>query len=133
MADLLAARLAGTESMVNALDKLHFAGVFFHHVRKFALSDSNDDLFLEIRQLINTIPEREIERTRRETYLYTARLDSTHPPTVYRKEFLLKNRTDKPALNISQQQIDLLEKEMASKKKETQAKLVDQYRDGLYY
>jgi heat shock protein HtpX len=84
LADHLAAKLAGTQAMLSLLDKLQLEGLLSGAIGRAARNPERADLFLDLREQVLVIPNREWRRIRRIGHLETPQLDATHPPTGYR-------------------------------------------------
>ena len=132
-ADALGASVAGSESMIGLLRKMHLCRVFDGSVQNRALSRERDgDLFAELRARADAVSPRELERLRRVEQMTNARLDATHPPTVSRVAALSARGgcpTECRALPI---EWEALERELNSLKRRVEERLVDGYRSSLY-
>ena len=132
-ADYLASTVGGTDAMLSLLEKLHFERAFTTTLQQVALSkDKSRNLFEELRQRIAATPARELERIKRVQQMEASRLDTTHPPTSYRIQFLQAHR-EKPEALPSTVDFAALDKELARSGKAIQQKLAEMYQDSLYY
>jgi hypothetical protein len=62
-----------------------------------------------------------------------SRLDTTHPPTVYRVGFLQAHRVAQPKVTLGADDAARLDRELAVFETEMQQKLVGKYIDSLYH
>jgi Zn-dependent protease with chaperone function len=132
LADALAARAAGTQSVVSLHEKLLLESSFDGLVREYVHGRSEGDLFAEVKTRLAAVPSRERERRRRVARLEESRLEDTHPPTALRIQLL----EDRPRLEanvaLSAFNADLIDRELTPMRRAVQARLVDFYRDSLY-
>ena len=131
LADALAARVAGTDAVVAAHEKLLLSSALDGVVQSVSRA-SELDLFAELEAAIRRVPERERERRRRAARLEDARLEDTHPPTAMRIE-LLTRRDRRPGLvALDEEHSARIDAELAPLRAPLQRRLVDEYRDRLY-
>jgi heat shock protein HtpX len=133
LADSLAARVAGTDTMLALLDKLHFSRTFTNAVRSVSVGQGSLSLFDELQRSMAEMPERELERIRRVEHLEATRLDVTHPPTVYRIELLKARPMPQPQVVVSPLDVEQMDRELEPYKKRVQEWLVEMHRASLYY
>ena len=133
LADYLATQVSGTGSMMSMLRKLHLGRTFTLVVQNIGLSRRQQSLFDELRQRVQTVPPRELERIRRVEQLELSRLDVSHPPTAYRVAFLEAHGVEQPQPLFSASDFEKLEQELAPFEGRIQKKLVDQHAASLYY
>jgi heat shock protein HtpX len=88
LADWLAAQVSGTDGILAVLDKTQLRDTFENTLRVAYLKNRMGSFFADLKRRIGQVPPREIERIRRIEKLVGSRIDSSHPPTVYRIEFL---------------------------------------------
>lgn len=90
-ADYLASKISGTDAMVSLLEKSHYDTVFYESIRKSNFINYTDNLFEKLKNKLSVLPEREKKRIKliNESGLYS--IDSTHPPTAFRIQYLNKN------------------------------------------
>lgn len=88
LADQLACSISGTKAMSTLLDKLHFNTTFISILKMLKKYGYSKEVLSEFAHKITMVPEREVERLRRLQFEYLSSVDSTHPPTVYRKQFI---------------------------------------------
>jgi heat shock protein HtpX len=132
LADLLATRLSGTAAMLAMLEKFHYTNAFQQTVREIALSPTPLQLVETFRRTIAKIPAREVERIRRVERLQLVSLDATHPPTVYRIEFLKAHPIEQPEFVLDAVEAEQLEQEVLRAQSQIQQKLVDSYISSLH-
>lgn len=90
-ADLLGARISGSGAALSALRKSEMGGHFMHiaqttwaRLKIF----KNESVYDKFRVYVQGMPQRELERFARMQARSNSRLDSTHPPTEHRVQFL---------------------------------------------
>jgi heat shock protein HtpX len=133
LADYLACTVAGTEAMLSLLDKLHLGQTFQITVKRVALgSDKTVDLFEELRQRVERVPQRELERVSRVQQLASSRLDVTHPPTRNRIQLIRSHAIYQPKVTFPPEEFEKLEEELLSLREATQRKVIDSFRASLY-
>ena len=130
LADLLSTRAAGSEHMVSMLEKPYFSEVSQLAAQRVSI-DKGKNVIEELRQLVSDMPPREIERLRRVARLEGGRIDTTHPPTPLRIEFINYGYSS-PAITITPDEAERLEQELETLLPTVQSQLVDEYREGLY-
>lgn len=133
LADALAADVGGTDAVIALTEKLHLTKTFSLVVQKAALAGEPGNLFDELRDGMMRLPQRELERIRRVARLQGSRLDGTHPPTIYRIEFLGSCPASPPKVMLSPADWGQLERELSTLQPKVQKRLLDLYRRGLYY
>lgn len=130
-ADYLATTVSGTAAMLGLLDKLHFTRTFNLLVQKITLYQKDKDFFVELRKRITEVPPRELERIKRLSEVEMSRLDVTHPPTLYRINFLsAQPQLGKPEI-MSPAEFEQLERETAALQPAIQKQVVKAYHAGL--
>jgi Zn-dependent protease with chaperone function len=130
LADALAARVAGTDAMVAAHEKLLLASAVDAVAQRVSRSPGLD-LFAELEAAVERVPARERERRRRVARLEHARLEETHPPTAMRIE-LLERRPPEPGLVVlDPQRSRAIDDELRPLRAELQRRLVEDYRDRI--
>jgi Zn-dependent protease with chaperone function len=133
LADRLATRAAGTTAVLRLLDALHLHSTVDVTLRRLAVAHSKADFFLELREHVAALPERERERIRRVERLEDSRLDATHPPTAFRIDLITAGPVASAAVTLNVIDAQLLDNELATFQHAVQAKLIDQYQRSLYY
>ncbi len=88
LADLLAARIAGTHEMTSQLEKLYLYNVVDTAVQRHALSNPEEPIQDVLREAIRSLPESKLESFRSESRAQSWQVDSTHPPTAMRIDVL---------------------------------------------
>jgi heat shock protein HtpX len=112
LADYLAATISGTEAQLTLLDKLHLKDGFKISLTRAYLNRDGDNFFAEFQQRINRIPSREVERIRRAEKLANSRIDTTHPPTAHRVDFLKAHYVSEAKVTMTPKEQERLEQEM---------------------
>ena len=133
LADALAASVAGTDAAVSSHEKLLLHSAFHQVVKEHARPGTEGDIFEEINSRLKAVPERERERRRRVARLEESRLDDTHPPTAHRIRLLEERARHEAAVVLDEARSAAIDGELASFRRALQERLVDEYRDSLYY
>jgi Zn-dependent protease with chaperone function len=135
LADAMAAEVAGTDAMIGTHEKLLLEPLLYAAVGRAARAASNErvDAFDELAATISRVPERERERRRRIARLEEARLDATHPPTAKRIELLARRPAHAGRVAATGQRTAAIDEELRGRRRVLQARLVDEFRDALYY
>ena len=112
LADYLAATVSGTEAQLTLLDKLHLKDALKKSLIKAYLNREGDNFFAEFRQRVDKVPTREFERIRRVEKLANSRLDTTHPPTGQRIDFLKAHYISEAKVQITTEELAQLDEEL---------------------
>jgi heat shock protein HtpX len=131
-ADSLAAKVAGTEAMLGMLQKLHYTSTFELALQQFAMRPQNANFFKELMQEVTQVPPREIERVSGVERLEQSRLDTTHPPTANRIEFLQHPKQTHAWVRLEGVEENSLGAELAQAQSRIQTQMVDKHLDSLY-
>jgi Zn-dependent protease with chaperone function len=134
-ADALAAKLCGSQAMLSLLEKLHHTRIFQSALGAWFLNSElqQRSFYAYLRSRIAQIPQRELERIRQVELLESSRLDTRHPPTVYRIHALQAiANSDKPSLSISDSEWEAVEKELTPVYQMVQSQLSKNYHLGLF-
>jgi heat shock protein HtpX len=133
LADQLAATISGTDAQLSLLEKLSFRNTFETTLRKIALGDSRDrDLFEELLQNVERMPERERERIRRVLQMEESRIDVSHPPTAYRIALLRAKYVPNPGMVLSASESEQIDSVLAPMRDRIQRKAITAYKASLY-
>ena len=127
LADYLASRVSGTPAMIRMLNKLN-AGEYLDLVLRsnvFSLQQSGAALLDKYEAFVADLPEVEITRLIRTAQLEDSRLDATHPPTGYRVAFLENHAQPEPTLELSDEEIAALDRELACLKEGVGKELIN--------
>jgi len=134
LADRLAATLAGSEASMHLLQKLLFANSLDLVIQHFALKEVQTiTIFDSFNERILSAPSSEKLRLLRLEDYTQIRLDRTHPSTSLRIKMLKQSPIQVPSLMVDQSLMPGINRELTGLKPIIQARLVDQYRDSLYY
>jgi heat shock protein HtpX len=123
LADALGAQLAGTDAALHLLDKIHLDGSLELAVQRAGLTRSQIGLMDILREKMASVPAREIARIRRVEALNESRLDTAHPPTAFRIQFLQHRLTKVPAYTLSETDSLALDAEFAKRQDRIQREL----------
>jgi Zn-dependent protease with chaperone function len=125
LADYFAAAVSGTDAMISMLRKLHLSRAFEIAAHNLRFQNGAQDLFEELRRQVTIVPEREIDRLMRVEKTTQAGLDSTHPPTTYRSEFLEAHRLTGGSVMVPQSKWEKIDFELASARRWVHEKVLD--------
>jgi Zn-dependent protease with chaperone function len=114
LADYLAARIGGSAAACALLETLLLGPSFKMTVRRIVHSRRQDQMFAALREEMASVPAHERERLGRVEALDQTRLDVTHPPTMFRIRFLQARDAQTPHIVLSADEIDQLDRELAS-------------------
>jgi Zn-dependent protease with chaperone function len=132
LADAMAIQICGSGAMLSLLEKLHLYASFHSILRRTTLYERDRNVFDELRQALNRVPERELQRIRRVEKLLSSRLDMTHPPTAYRVDLIAGSGAVEPMVTLALSDFDRIRQELASLEPTIQAEIIDMYNDSLY-
>ena len=127
LADYLAATICTTDTMLSTLGKLYLGTSVDVAIQRIVLTKSDENIFRGIQSRIAQIPEREIERLRRVNLLEGARLDVTHPPTIYRIDFLKKHPVKAAKVVLSPEDSEKVDSELKPMEETIQRKIISTY------
>lgn len=134
LADAKAAQISGTQAMTSMLGKLYFSDTYALTVQRYTLGKKKNYRFFDnLHRIVEQVPQREIERIKLLSRLAYSRLDATHPPTVYRVNFLSAHFTEGAKICLSDSERDQLEKELNVLRDRIEEKIMDKYLNSLYY
>jgi Zn-dependent protease with chaperone function len=133
LADALAARVGGTDAAVSSHEKLLLAPAFQQVVKDYARPGAEGDLFSVASAKFAAVPERERERRRRVARLEETRLDDSHPPTAFRIRMLEERPRQEPKVVLGDERSAAIDRELARFRPAFQERLIEDYRDSLYY
>ncbi len=127
LADYLAAKVAGGPAVISMLHKLglhdNFAAVAD---RVYYQGDTQGrTLIAAFRSFAATVAESEMERIRRINSKEEARIDSSHPPTAYRVQFIESRAFSIPAFLLSQEESEEIDRELDSLNAHYAMKIMD--------
>jgi Zn-dependent protease with chaperone function len=128
-ADRLAAAVAGTPAMVDALDRLRLHRAHERAVGVIAISSRPiDELFEELRTQVAGTPRSELERLRRQEAREPFDRDALHPPTNERIAMLeLRAASGLPLLTVNAARMRAIDAELATLEPRVARALVDDY------
>jgi Zn-dependent protease with chaperone function len=115
-ADVLAARVAGTEAVVGALAAIPLDAMWDTACQR-ARRNPDANVYDELRARLAIVPERELERSRRRERLPGRRTDDAHPPTGLRIE-LLERVPRAPKVTSTDVRADVIDRELAARRAE---------------
>lgn len=125
LADCLAAEVAGQNDKISMLQKMYLSGVFERTVLKVINNKNAGSLFKAFENHVSAIPDREIERIDRVSRLTESRLDTTHPPTANRIDFIRSLDIQQPLYHMSDQQFEQLRSEILPLGSKLEQKIID--------
>ena len=121
--------------MRSALGKLHFGGIFHTTVdQAVRRRDIEGESLLErFKCDLEAVPDREFQRIKRQQNLEASRLDSTHPPTRYRIEFLKAHPLTEAKIVLSDSEMDQVNDEISAIQDKIEHEILDAHRARLHY
>lgn len=124
-ADYLSSTVSGSEEMISTLEKLYYSSSFYSTADNIIRYNDKNILnsFLE---RIKNVPQRELERIKRLIVDKQSQIDSTHPPTVFRIEFLKSKYNDSCNL-CNDIEYRIIEEELKSKHEEIECRIKQYY------
>jgi heat shock protein HtpX len=133
LADHMASRAGGTSAALSTLRKLHMTGSMMRALDRFYEMGGKAGISEVLRRSVEAMPSRELERISRMERLVAARLDATHPPTVYRMELLKARPVTQPEVAISDCDNQELERELSGIMPEIEEEMLGEYRSRMGY
>jgi heat shock protein HtpX len=127
-ADYLGASMGGSEDSEKSLYKLSY-GLFLQYVQQQAVVAPNGKTIIQrLKEMIETIPEKEILRLQKLATRESSRVDSSHPPTTYRIEFVKKFAPKVGLFQLTQEHFHKICEELAQQEEKINIKLIDEYK-----
>jgi heat shock protein HtpX len=133
LADYIGAKTSGTNAMRSLLNKLHFKKTYYLALQKSALNSESSSFFEELFKEISITPEKELERVRRMERMEGSRLDATHPPTAYRLKLMEQTENFYGKVVLSKEDSVKIRKELDAVTKAFEKKIIDEYKEYIYY
>jgi len=128
-ADYLASTISGTEAMVASLRRIgcheHLDEVLLRNA--YSTSQSGSHILGLFRERIASLPDREWQRLARASQREGARLDASHPPTVFRIEFLKAHVVAKPRMVATEDEMRAIDAELNTVREKLGHRLVARY------
>jgi heat shock protein HtpX len=131
-ADLIGAELSGTKSSISLMEKIQFDQIFYHVVRKAAVTNSSSSLLDHFRKKVEELPSKEFRRLKRVSELELSKLNYTHPPNAYRIQFLNSQNFYSSRISLTVEQNKKIDRELAKHEGRVQDTLVGEYLASLY-
>ena len=102
-------------------------------VQRLAVGSNNTErgLFDALRSQLALVPARELERRRRAAEQDDAALDTTHPPTAYRMQFLAAHPDIRTPVACPPERMAAIRAELRALEPAMSVRLVDRYRTSL--
>jgi Zn-dependent protease with chaperone function len=137
LADILGSTISGHKSAISLMEKLGYQDIFYFELKKIVLKGKKEadkiNIFKTVNEKIENFPNHEIERLKRLQMKEEHRFDIKHPPT-YSRILILKEKGYKNLSNIKDQiNFGKIENEFNNYEKKIQDKLIDIYRNSMYY
>lgn len=132
LADRIGASVSGTDAYISMLEKVHYYDAYLMAVQQTALSGGKTSLFSTLKDNIEKMPERELERLKRVGELENSRLDTTHPPTIFRMRYIQQFRSNGCKIDIQSSMKKDMDNDMAKFQEHIQYKLIDSYKSEIY-
>lgn len=135
LADAIAARVAGTDAVVETHEKLLLESSFEHAVRQFAHPSNRGNesaVFDAVRSHLDAVPPRERERRRQVAMLEASSLGATHPPTGQRIRLLEERPVRSAQVTLTAADSDEIDRELSGLRASLGRRLVENQRSLLY-
>jgi Zn-dependent protease with chaperone function len=133
LADRLAAAVASPAAAADALDRLRTTEETLRPAISYqAAFPKRIHLWSKQREFIARIPELELERRRRLSAIAEHRVDSSHPPTQLRIELLRELPSTEPKIELTAQEVEAVERELAPAYGKIAVELAAPYRAAHY-
>jgi len=130
-ADNIATTVCGTGAMQSMLEKLYLRISVNIAIQWVALTEKGENIYSAIQNHVSQIPAREIERLKRVNLLEDARIDTTHPPTIYRIHILNKHPWEQIKVRLSSVDSEKINTELRAMEEAIQKKMVSAYLQSL--
>jgi Zn-dependent protease with chaperone function len=127
LADYRAAEMSGSDTTGKALEKVHYNDVFFHVLSKVSLRDDNVNVIDEFKRALDTMPEREKQRLKIRLGNEKFKLNTTHPPTTFRIQFV-QNQNLPPRFTVDPERTQKIQAEFEAVKDKIHEEAVEDYR-----
>jgi Zn-dependent protease with chaperone function len=133
LADRIGAKVSGTDAFVSMNEKSLLEPKVSAVIQRVVLKDNTSAAVGEIRAAIENIPQRELDRIRRQAELEEVRLDATHPPTMLRIKLLRSQKFQPPMLFLTAEEELVLTEELSSLENNLNSRLAEGYLRSIYY
>jgi Zn-dependent protease with chaperone function len=133
LAELLAARVAGTQAAISSREKSYYQDAYAFVAEKYSRTHQPKGFFEMLGEEVNLIPASELERIRRLDVLSGNRWDNTHPPMAFIINLLRAQASSPPRIILSSAESDQLNAELESLKPEIEAQLKERFLSGICY
>ena len=131
-ADYMASRVSGSDAVINLLEKLHFSETFVNSVMSCAKYKYSNNVLVEFKNKIASVPEMEIRRIKKLETEYLISVDASHPPTVFRIAFM-NNKPCAGQFKLSEEDANNIEKELELLRKDVDEKLLVRSKEYALY
>jgi Zn-dependent protease with chaperone function len=131
-ADRCAAVTAGKVAAIQMLNKFSYGQLFDFTVLKFINSKgSSGSLIQQFQQLIEQVPDAELERIKRINLLTDSKLNVTHPPTANRISFIQSMDSQLPLYQMTDEIHRQLLNELSKLAAPIESKIVDDVKSNV--
>ena len=127
-ADFLEAKLGGKEASLSLSEKLYNGNVLEYVQQMVVLNPGGKGVMEYLVEFVSTLPEKEKTRIRLLMNSVASRIDSTHPPTKYRMEFIDRKGNTEPEYVLDERKFQDIRQELYQYHTEIENKLMDEYR-----
>jgi heat shock protein HtpX len=127
LADQLAIRVGGKEAFGSMLKKFIFDSTFRIAVQHCALNSQKKDVFIELHELIEKLPEREIIRRWRLELIENSHLEATHPPIIFRLKLSESYPVEQARILADPVLMKNVDEKFSGLRQKVQTRLIDQY------
>lgn len=136
LADLSGTKISGKNSAIDLMHKLSNSRILDFEIQKLSVKTKKEidklDLFEILKNKVDILPEHEKERLKRLQEFEEHRLDSTHPPTHFRKLMLEAKGYENIENFDNIIDFEKIEQELKYFRPKIQNKLIDEYKSYLY-
>lgn len=133
LADVVAARLAGSRAVVSGFDKFHLELAYMNaRAAKREADWVEGSFWKELRYRVAHFPESEHRRARVRDRATAARIDASHPPTWSRIEAILERPSMVAQMTLSNARSEQIDEEFQRLLPVIQRDIVDRHLDSLY-
>lgn len=127
-ADFLEAKIGGKEASLSLSQKLYCGNVLEYVQQMAVLNPGGKGIMEYLVEFVSTLPEKERTRIGLLMNSVESRIDSTHPPTKYRMEFIDRKGNTQPEYVLDERKFQDIRQELYQYHTEIENKLMDEYR-----
>lgn len=132
LADLLAAKVAGSAEMQHALEKTYLFDVVDAAIRTHALTTPDEGIGNRLSDAVSELSGADLDQHRQASWTLSWQVDSTHPPTALRVEMLAARAPQESSPLLSPADLAALNSEVDRLVASTQSELVNRKLEAIY-